>query len=93
MKEELNRDKLIELGKNLANEIYQIMELIDESKLTHWLRILSTEEGYKLNLLDYDENNSQENTFEIYTNPEYNNEDVLYDELYVEIAWNIFELL
>lgn len=93
MKEELNRDKLIELGKNLANEIYQIMELIDENKMTHWLRILSTEEGYKLNLLDYDENNSQENTFEIYTNPEYNNEDVLYDELYVEIAWNIFELL
>lgn len=93
MKEELNRDKLIELGKNLANEIYQILELIDESKLTHWLRILSTEEGYKLKLLDYDENNSQENTFEIYTNPEYNNEDVLYDELYVEIAWNIFELL
>lgn len=93
MKEELNRDKLIELGKNLANEIYQIMELIDESKLTHWLRILSTEEGYKLKLLDYNENNSQENTFEIYTNPEYNNEDVLYDELYVEIAWNIFELL
>ena len=93
MKEELNRDKLIELGKNLANEIYQIMELIDETEWTHWLRILSTEEGYKLKLLDYDENNSQENTFEIYTNPEYNNEDVLYDELYVEIAWNIFELL
>ena len=93
MKEELNRDKLIELGKNLANEIYQIMELIDERKFTHWLRILSTEEGYKLKLLDYDENNSLENTFEIYTNPEYNNEDVLYDELYVEIAWYIFELL
>lgn len=93
MKEELNRDKLIQLGKNLANEIYQIMELIDESNLTHWLRIVPTEEGYKLKLLDYNENNSQENTFEIYTNPEYNNEDVLYDELYVEIAWNIFELL
>lgn len=93
MKEELNRDKLIELGKNLANEIYQIMELIDESECTHWVTIVSTEEGYKLKLLDYNENNSQENTFEIYTNPEYNNEDVLYDELYVEIAWNIFELL
>ena len=93
MKEELNRDKLIELGRNLANEIYQIIQLIDESECTHWVTIVSTEEGYKLKLLDYNENNSQENTFEIYTNPDYNNEDVLYDELYVEIAWNIFELL
>lgn len=93
MKEELNREKLIELGKNLANEIYQIMELIDKREWEHWITIVSTEEGYKLKLLDYNENNSQENTFEISTNPDYNYEDVLYDELYLEMAWNIFELL
>ena len=93
MKEELNREKLIELGKNLANKIYQIMELIDKREWTHWITIVSTEEGYKLKLLDYNENNSQENTFEISTNPDYNDEDVLYDELYLEMAWNIFELL
>lgn len=93
MKEELNREKLIELGKNLANEIYQIMELIDKREWEHWITIVSTEEGYKLKLLDYNENNSQENIFEISTNPDYNDEDVLYDELYLEMAWNIFELL
>lgn len=96
MKEELNREKLIELGKNLPNEVHEIMQLIDESEWMHWVTIVSTEEGYKLKLLDYNGDNSKENTFEIHTNPDCNNEDVwniLYDELYVEMAWNIFELL